>query len=110
MLHFVLTKKIYIKQIIDQDLLSHKHAREKITKENKINYLGKLFPNILRKVSKDMNNNMIDIKKLNIRYLIITRHGERIDSSSFRKNQVMPKEDPELSVEGMSQAINIDIQ
>ena len=57
-----------------------------------------------------MNNNMIDIKKRNIRYLIITRHGERIDSTSFRKNQVMPKEDPELSVEGMSQAINIDIQ
>ena len=53
---------------------------------------------------------MIDIKKRNIRYLIITRHGERIDSTSFRKNQVMPKEDPELSVEGMSQAINIDIQ
>ena len=44
----------------------------KITKENKFNYLGKLFPNILGKIFEDMNNKMIDMKKRNIRYLIIS--------------------------------------
>jgi broad specificity phosphatase PhoE len=53
---------------------------------------------------------MLDPKKRNNRYLAIMRHGERIDSTDFRKSQELPKNDPELTYEGMKQAINIGIQ
>ena len=38
------------------------------------------------------------------------RHGERIDNTNFKKNQELPKYDPELTYEGMKQAINVGIQ
>ena len=53
---------------------------------------------------------MLDPNKRNNRYLAIIRHGERIDSTPFRKNQELPKYDPELTFEGMMQAMNIGVQ
>ena len=85
----------------------------KISKEKKFTYLGLLNPNILRNdylIIKDKDNKMLDPKKRNNRYLAIMRHGERIDSTSFQKNQELPLNDPELSYEGMAQATNIGVQ
>ena len=85
----------------------------KISKEKKFSYLGLITPNILRRdtiIIKNKNNQMLDPRKRNNRYLAIMRHGERIDSSDFRKNQELPKYDPELTFEGMLQAINIGTQ
>ena len=66
-------------------------------------YLGKLIP------KKTENKNVINKNKDN-RYIAIMRHGERIDNTNFKKNQELPKYDPELTYEGMKQAINIGIQ
>ena len=85
----------------------------KISKEKNFNYLGLLNPNILRNdylILKDKNNNILNPDKRNNRYLAIMRHGERIDSTDFRKKQELPKNDPELTYEGMMQAINIGTQ
>lgn len=85
----------------------------KITKEKEFNYLGQLNPNILRRdilILKNENGKMLDPNKRNNRYLAIIRHGERIDSTPFRKNQELPKYDPELTFEGMMQAMNIGVQ
>ena len=85
----------------------------KISKEKKFYYLGLLNPNILRNdnlIIKNNNNQMLDPKKRNNRYLAIMRHGERIDSTDFKKSQELPKNDPELTYEGMMQAINIGVQ
>ena len=85
----------------------------KITKEKIINYLGLLKPNILRNdhlILKNKDNKMLDPLKRNNRYLAIMRHGERIDSTSFKKNQILPGNDPELTYEGMMQATNIGMQ
>ena len=40
------------------------------------------------------------------RFIIIMRHGERIDNID-KKSQILPKEDPELTENGINQAINI---
>ncbi len=40
------------------------------------------------------------------KFIIIMRHGERIDSVD-KKSQILPKEDPELTQNGINQAINI---
>ena len=85
----------------------------KITNEKKVIYLGLIQPNILRNdylILKDKNNRMLDPRKRNNRFLIVMRHGERIDSTDFRKYQELPKNDPELTCEGMLQAINIGTQ
>ena len=85
----------------------------KISKEKNLNYLGLLKPNILRNdylILKNKDNKMLNPEKRNNRYLAIMRHGERIDSTNFRKNQILPKNDPELTYEGMMQATNIGIQ
>lgn len=85
----------------------------KINHEKKFIYLGQLKPNILRYDSliiKNEEGKIIDIKKRNNRFLIITRHGERIDNTDFRKNQELPKYDPELTLEGIYQATSIGIQ
>ena len=85
----------------------------KITKEKEFNYLGQLNPNILRRdilILKNENGKMLDPNKRNNRYLAIIRHGERIDSTPFRENQELPKYDPELTFEGMMQAMNIGVQ
>ena len=85
----------------------------KITIEKEFNYLGQLNPNILRRdilILKNENGKMLDPNKRNNRYLAIIRHGERIDSTPFRKNQELPKYDPELTFEGMMQAMNIGVQ
>ena len=85
----------------------------KISKDKNFHYLGKLEPNILRNdflILKNKDNKMLDPKKRNNRYLAIMRHGERIDSTDFRKSQELPKNDPELTYEGMKQAINIGVQ
>jgi len=85
----------------------------KITNEKKFNYLGSLNPNILRRdilILKNENGHMLDPNKRNNRFLAIIRHGERIDSTSFREKQELPKYDPELTFEGMMQAMNIGVQ
>ena len=85
----------------------------KISKEKIFSYLGLIRPNILRNnyiILKNKENKMQDPKKRNNRYLAIIRHGERIDSTEFSKNQELPKYDPELTYEGMAQAINIGTQ
>ena len=75
----------------------------KITPQKELIYLGKLIP------KKTENKNVINKNKDN-RYIAIMRHGERIDNTNFKKNQELPKYDPELTYEGMKQAINIGIQ
>ena len=75
----------------------------KITPQKELIYLGKLIP------KKTENKNIINKNKDN-RYIAIMRHGERIDNTNFKKNQELPKYDPELTYEGMKQAINIGIQ
>ena len=86
----------------------------KITKEKNFKYLGLITPNILRNdpvIIKDDNNKMLDPRKRNNRFLVVMRHGERIDNNSdLRKNQELPKFDPELTSEGMLQAINVGAQ
>ena len=73
--------------------------------EKKYSYLGKLLPNVI-----DINKNINTNKKINNRFIAIMRHGERIDSTNFKKNQESPKNDPELTYEGIKQALNIGIQ
>ena len=75
----------------------------KITPQKELIYLGKLIP------KKTENKNVINKNKDN-RYIAIMRHGERIDNTNFKKNQELPKYDPELTYEGMKQAINVGIQ
>ena len=75
----------------------------KITPQKELIYLGKLIP------KKTENKNIINKNKDN-RYIAIMRHGERIDNTNFKKNQELPKYDPELTYEGMKQAINVGIQ
>ena len=75
----------------------------KITPQKELIYLGKLIP------KKTENKSIINKNKDN-RYIAIMRHGERIDNTNFKKNQELPKYDPELTYEGMKQAINIGIQ
>ena len=75
----------------------------KITPQKELIYLGKLIP------KKTENKNVINKNKDN-RYIAIMRHGERIDNTNFKKNQKLPKYDPELTYEGMKQAINVGIQ
>jgi len=85
----------------------------KITKEKEFNYLGQLNPNILRRdilILKNEDGKMLDPNKRNNRFLAIIRHGERIDSTPLRKNQELSKYDPELTFEGMMQAMNIGVQ
>ena len=75
----------------------------KITPQKELIYLGKLIP------KKTENKSIINKNKDN-RYIAIMRHGERIDNTNFKKNQELPKYDPELTYEGMKQAINVGIQ
>ena len=75
----------------------------KITPQKELIYLGKLIP------KKTENKDIINKNKDN-RYIAIMRHGERIDNTNFKKNQELPKYDPELTYEGMKQAINVGIQ
>jgi broad specificity phosphatase PhoE len=75
----------------------------KITPQKELIYLGELIP------KKTENKNIINKNKDN-RYIAIMRHGERIDNTNFKKNQELPKYDPELTYEGMKQAINVGIQ
>jgi broad specificity phosphatase PhoE len=86
----------------------------KITKEKNLKYLGLITPNILRNdhiIVKDNNNKMLDPSKRNNRFLVVMRHGERIDNlPEIRKKQELPNYDPELTFEGMQQAINIGTQ
>ena len=86
----------------------------KITKEKNLKYLGLITPNILRNdhiIIKDKNNKMLDPSKRNNRFLVVMRHGERIDNlPEIRKKQELPNYDPELTFEGMQQAINIGTQ
>jgi len=85
----------------------------KLTKEKEFNYLGQLNPNILRRdilLLKNEDGKMLDPNKRNNRFLAIIRHGERIDSTPLRKNQELSKYDPELTFEGMMQAMNIGVK
>ena len=76
------------------------------SQEKKIyKYLGKLIPD---KVEIDKNPN--DSKKVNNRFIAVMRHGERIDNTDFSPKQELPEFDPELTYEGMKQAINIGLQ
>ena len=76
-----------------------------LSQEKIFNYLGKL---VQRKIETDKNLNKN--KKINNRFIGIMRHGERIDNTNMKKNQELPKYDPELTYEGMKQAINIGYQ
>ena len=85
----------------------------KITKGKSFNYLGLINPNIFKSdhlIIKNDKGKMLDPRKRNNRYLAIIRHGERIDSTGFKDNQELPKFDPELTYQGMIQAINIGNQ
>ena len=85
----------------------------KITKGKSSNYLGLINPNIFKNdhlIIKNDKGKMLDPRKRNNRYLAIIRHGERIDSTGFKDNQELPKFDPELTYQGMIQAINIGNQ
>ena len=68
-------------------------------------YLGKLIPD-----KTEIDKNLNDIKKENNRFIAVMRHGERIDNTDFSPKQELPEFDPELTYEGMKQAINIGIQ
>ena len=68
-------------------------------------YLGKLLP---RKIG--LNESINSNKKINNRFIAIMRHGERIDNTKLKINQESQKYDPELTFEGMKQAINAGIQ
>ena len=68
-------------------------------------YLGKLIPNKI-----GLNENINPNKKINNRFIAIMRHGERIDNTKLKINQESQKYDPELTFEGMKQAINTGIQ
>lgn len=74
-------------------------------KVNNFRYLGKLVPNrkIINKIVKEN-------KKINNRFIAIIRHGERIDDTPKWKSQELPSEDPELTYNGMKQAMNIGMQ
>ena len=68
-------------------------------------YLGKLLPSKIG-LNESINSN----KKINNRFIAIMRHGERIDNTKLKINQESQKYDPELTFEGMKQAINAGIQ
>ena len=68
-------------------------------------YLGKLIPNRIG-FNKNINQN----NKINNIFIAIMRHGERIDNTKLKINQESQKYDPELTFEGMKQAINAGIQ
>lgn len=111
-LKYVLEKLISIVNSIKEDKINTDIIYEnkfvstycfKITPQKELIYLGKLIP------KKTENKNVINKNKDN-RYIAIMRHGERIDNTNFKKNQELPKYDPELTYEGMKQAINIGIQ
>ena len=111
-LKYVLEKLISIVNSIKEDKINTDIIYEnkfvstycfKITPQKELIYLGKLIP------KKTENKNIINKNKDN-RYIAIMRHGERIDNTNFKKNQELPKYDPELTYEGMKQAINIGIQ
>ena len=71
-----------------------------VSSENKYNYLDKLISGKIRIVPKKINN----------RFIAIMRHGERIDNTKLKINQELPKNDPELTYEGMKQAMNVGLQ
>ena len=111
-LKYVLEKLISIVNSIKEDKINTDIIYEnkfvstycfKITPQKELIYLGKLIP------KKTENKNVINKNKDN-RYIAIMRHGERIDNTNFKKNQELPKYDPELTYEGMKQAINVGIQ
>lgn len=54
-----------------------------------------------------LNNKLMQKYGKTFKFLILTRHGQRIDNSNLRQNQKFPVNDPELTQTGREQAYKI---
>ena len=97
--------KVYLELNIEKNYNETFCFKISFSPEKMFYYLGKLIPNEI-----GLNKNISPNKKINNRFIAIMRHGERIDNTKLKINQESQKYDPELTFEGMKQAINAGIQ